>query len=297
MAWIGPGRRWSRRARALPSSFGRDSTFVAQAWERARLASRRWALAGAAVGLLAGAVAFAPARWLAQGVASASGERLLLGDARGTVWSGSAIAVLTGGPGSRDAAALPGRIAWSLGLAGAALEVRLTQACCLNGTVALRVRPGFGRWSAALVAPAAWVGRWPTAWLGGLGAPWNTLQLGGTLRLLSPGISVEWIAGRWRVDGQAEVELVNASSRLSTLDSLGDYRVRLSGDAASAGQPQIVLSTLAGALQLSGSGSLGPAGLRFRGEARAADGAEQALANLLNIIGRRDGARSLISVG
>jgi general secretion pathway protein N len=37
--------------------------------------------------------------------------------------------------------------------------------------------------------------------------------------------------------------------------------------------------------------------MRFRGEARASAGAEQALANLLNIIGRRDGARSLISVG
>ena len=58
-----------------------------------------------------------------------------------------------------------------------------------------------------------------------------------------------------------------------------------------------MLSTQTGALQLSGSGQLGPSGMRFRGEARAGAGAEQALANLLNIIGRRDGARSLISVG
>jgi general secretion pathway protein N len=37
--------------------------------------------------------------------------------------------------------------------------------------------------------------------------------------------------------------------------------------------------------------------VRFRGDAHAAPGAEAALANLLNIIGRRDGARSVISIG
>ncbi|MCB2019523.1 MAG: type II secretion system protein N, partial [Burkholderiaceae bacterium] len=52
-----------------------------------------------------------------------------------------------------------------------------------------------------------------------------------------------------------------------------------------------------GALQLSGDGSWGPGGVRFRGEARAAPSDETALANLLNIIGRRDGARSVISIG
>ncbi|RYY92801.1 MAG: type II secretion system protein N, partial [Comamonadaceae bacterium] len=37
--------------------------------------------------------------------------------------------------------------------------------------------------------------------------------------------------------------------------------------------------------------------LRFDGEASAAPGREDALSNLLNIIGRRDGARSLITLG
>ncbi len=291
-------RRRAPVTQAWPASaFGRESSFVHMAWDRARAASRRWAIAGALVGLTVGAIAFAPASWLASAVASASGERVLLGDARGTVWSGSAVAALAGGPGSRDAAALPGRIAWTIGLGASGIVLTLTQPCCLNGSVALRLTPGFGRWTATLVSPGAWVGQWPTAWLGGLGAPWNTLQLGGTLRLLSPGIAVEWVAGRWRVEGQAELEFANASSRLSTLESLGDYRLRLAGDPANAGQPQIVLSTQTGALQLSGSGQLGPSGMRFRGEARAGAGAEQALANLLNIIGRRDGARSLISVG
>jgi general secretion pathway protein N len=37
--------------------------------------------------------------------------------------------------------------------------------------------------------------------------------------------------------------------------------------------------------------------LRFRGEAEAAAGREVALTNLLNIMGKRQGARSMFSVG
>lgn len=274
-----------------------ESSFTRQSWERARAASMRWAIAGAVLGALVGSVVFAPATWLARAVAAASGERLLLGDARGTIWSGSAVPVLTGGPGSRDAAALPGRLAWTLAWRGTALEIRATQACCLNGVLTLRVNPGLARWSVTLVPSADWIGQWPSAWLGGLGTPWNTLQLGGSLRLQSPGISVERIAERWRIDGTLDVDLVDASSRLSTLDTLGSYRLRLVGDAANAGQPTLALTTQDGALQLSGDGSWGPGGVRFRGEARAAPDDEAALANLLNIIGRRDGARSVISIG
>jgi len=279
------------------SALWAESTFAELAWERARAGSVRWAVAGAAVGAALGIVSFAPASWVARQVASASGERLLLADARGTVWSGSAVPVLTGGPGSQDAAALPGRLAWTLGFHGAAVEISAVHACCLNGTVAVRVSPGLARWTTTLVPPAGWVGQWPSAWLGGLGTPWNTLQLGGTVRLLSPGISLESVAGRWRVEGAADVEFVNASSRLSTLDELGSYRLRVAGDPAAAGQPQLSLSTQDGALRLSGDGSWGPGGVRFRGEASADPDDEAALANLLNIIGRRDGARSVISIG
>jgi len=286
-----------RRSPGPPSVLWGESTFAEQAWGRSRAASLRWATAGAVIGAAVGGVAFAPASWLAQAVASASEGRFLLGDARGTAWDGSAVPMLAGGPGSRETTALPGRLAWTIGLAGAGVEIRATHACCLNGSVGLRVTPGWSQWTLALLPPASWVGQWPSAWLGGLGTPWNTLQLGGTIRLLTPHFTLEWIAGRWRVDGQADIELVNASSRLSTLEVLGSYRLRLIGDPASAGQPQLSLSTQDGALQLSGNGSLGPGGLRFRGEARAAEGDEAALANLLNIIGRREGARSVISIG
>ena len=274
-----------------------ESTFAELAWDKSRSAGLRWALAGAVLGTAAALVAFAPAAWLARWVASASGDRVLLADARGTVWSGSAVAVLTGGPGSRDASALPGRLEWTLGWHGAGLELQARHACCLNGSVALQIRPGFGRYTLNLVPPSGWVGQWPTAFLGGLGTPWNTMELGGTARLVAPNFKLESVQGRWIADGRADIELVGVSSRLTTLDTLGSYRLSLTGDAANPGLTLLSLSTQEGALQLSGTGTLGPTGVRFRGEARAAPDAEPVLTNLLNIIGRRNGARSVISIG
>lgn len=274
-----------------------ESTYAEQAWEASRNAGFRWGVWGAIVGLLIGIVAFAPAAWLASGVAAATDRRLLLSDARGTVWSGSAIAVLTAGPDSRDASALPGRLQWDLGWSGPGLELRITHACCLNGTVAVQLRPGIGRLAATLVSPPGWVGQWPASVLGGLGTPWNTLQLDGAMRLVSPGLTLEWVQGRLRVDGRADFELQNVSSRLATVDPLGTYRFTMAGDAANAGALQLGLTTTEGALQLSGTGSWGPNGVRFRGEAGAEAADEAALNNLLNIIGRRSGARSVISIG
>ena len=274
-----------------------ESTFAEIEWDKSRGASLRWAIFGVVVGVLVATIAFAPASWLVGVVASATQQRVLLADARGTVWSGSAVAVLTGGEGSRDASSLPGRLSWTTRWHGLGVELQLQHACCLNGSVALLVSPGFGRTTYTLVPPSGWVGQWPTALLGGLGTPWNTMQLGGTVRLVSPGLKIDSVQGRMVVDGKAELEVVGVSSRLSTLDRLGSYRMSLTGDAANPGISSLLLSTQDGALQLSGNGSLGPTGLRFRGEARASAAEEAALSNLLNIIGRRDGARSVISIG
>jgi general secretion pathway protein N len=274
-----------------------ESTFAEISWDKSRQAGMRWGIVGAVIGTLFALIVFAPASWLVTAVATATQQRVLLADARGTVWSGSAVAVLTGGEGSRDASSLPGRLSWTMRLRGLGLELQLQHACCLNGTVALQVRPGFGRVEYALVPPSGWVGQWPTALLGGLGTPWNTMQLGGTVRLSSPGLRMESVQGRLVVDGRADFDIVGVSSRLSTLENLGSYRMTLAGDAANPGISTLQLSTPEGALKLSGSGTVGPAGVRFRGEARASATEEAALSNLLNIIGRRDGARSVISIG
>ena len=261
-----------------------------------------WAVAGAAVGAVAAVLSLTPAAWLAAAVASATEERLLLADARGTVWSGSAVAVLTGGAGSQDASALPGRLQWRLGFEGGALALRASHACCLNGEQRLRWLPGWNR-SRVELQPAPGpagqpgvVGQWPAAWLVGLGTPWNTLQPSGAIRLASPGLAVEWVQGRVIFNGLAEIELDAIASRISTLDELGSYKLVLEGGAES-GEASLQLSTQRGALQLSGSGQWAASQLRFRGQASAAAGSEAVLNNLLNIIGRRQGALSVISIG
>jgi general secretion pathway protein N len=290
-------RERGQQARFARTGFA-ESTLAELAWQHVRSAGWRWAVTGAVIGALVGLTAFAPAAWLASAVASATGQRVLLTDARGTLWNGSALPVLSGGPGSRDASALPGRLEWQLGLRGLGAEVRARQACCLRGEVRAIVKLGLGRVSIqVLPGESNTIGQWPASWLAGLGTPWNTLQLGGSLRLTSPGLSVESVQGRMRFSGEAALDVANAASRVATLDTLGSYRLTLRGNAASGDAATLSLVTIDGALRLSGQGEWTGAGLRFRGEATAAEGSEPALNNLLNIIGRRQGARSVISIG
>jgi general secretion pathway protein N len=290
-------RLWrpGRAAARWPGSSHADSTLAQAAWERTRKAVARWGWAGLVCGGVVALLVFAPATWVANAVAARTDQRVLLADARGTVWSGSAVPVLTGGSESRSAAMLPGRTSWKIGLRALALELRVRQACCITDELVLRLRPGLGRWSVQLVPVSAQLGEWPAAWLAGLGAPWNTLQLGGTLRLSSSGLSLDMAAGRWSMVGQADLDLNNVASPLTTLDRLGSYRMHLDG---TGGHPlAVTLSTLDGALLLSGTGQWTGSQFRFRGEARTAPGAERELDNLLNFLGRRQGALSLISIG
>jgi general secretion pathway protein N len=83
------------------------------------------------------------------------------------------------------------------------------------------------------------------------------------------------------------------SSRLSTLKPMGSYRLSIQGGSAIG----LTLETLDGSLQLSGSGQWVGGRLRFEGVASATPERQEALANLLNILGQRDGQRSIIKVG
>ena len=278
-------------------------------WQRAQRAGRRYAVWGALLGLLTGGVLFAPAQWLADGLQRASNGRLLLAEARGSLWNGSAVLVLTGGAGSQDASALPGRLVWQLRPHWQGLRLLARQDCCLNGDLQLLLQPGWGGFTLVLGHPqtagarplaaidAPVLGHWPASWLAGLGTPWNTLQLGGVLQLASPGFTVESVQGRLRLQGTLALELRGVSSRVSTLPTLGSYRLSLQGPGAAGEAAALQLLTLDGALRLSGSGQWAGAKLRFRGQAQAAEGQAPALQNLLNIIGRRQGALSVISIG
>jgi len=294
--------RWSRKS--TPATLPADSVLGgAPGSGRAvrHRTPRRWSIVGAVLGVLIALVVFAPASWLARALASATSDHLLIVDTRGSIWNGSGVLVLTGGTGSRDASALPGRLHWRMGpklQGGLGLQLAARQDCCINGDLLLGIKPGLGRLEVSVDTQADWLARLPAGLLAGLGTPWNTLQLGGSLRLSARELRLEWVQGRWRQFGELQLDLLNLSSRVSTVAPLGSYRFSVTADTANPGVSALRLSTLEGALQLSGTGTLNSGGKsRFTGEAGAAPGREEALNNLLNIIGRRQGARSVLTIG
>ena len=250
----------------------------------------RWAGAGLACGVVLAVALFAPARWLAARVQASTQGQVLLVEPRGTVWNGTAQLVLTGGAGSSDAVALPGRVEWHLAPAWAGVAVRVAAPCCTPQALEGRVSWG---WNRTRLQVADGRSTWPAALLAGLGTPWNTMQIEGDLAVQTRGLALEWTAGRLSVDGQAELTAADVASRLATVRPMGSYRLALAGGAS----PGLQLTTLDGPLQLRGSGQWVGGRLRFAGEASAAPDREAALGNLLNIIGRRQGARSIITIG
>lgn len=292
---------------------------------------RGLAILGAAIGLVIGGIAFLPASLLASAVASATNDQFLLAEAEGTIWSGSAITVLTGGAGSHDASVLPTRLEWTLRPRVNGLSLHLTQDCCLAHGLDLRLRRTLDAWNVDVIGPderdqptvtppkavpgeygadamllgaATPVGQWPMGWLEGRGFPWNTIHPGGVLTLSTHNLQFALRGGHWRTLGSAQVEIRQASSRLTTLDSLGTYRVLIQPDPSTQVQPGegasrslVWISTIDGALMIDGRGLIGATGFRLRAEAHAAPGSEAALDNLLNLIGRRNGASSAISIG
>jgi general secretion pathway protein N len=292
---------------------------------------RKLAIAGAVLGLIVGSVATLPASLLANAVASATSDQFLLAEAEGTIWNGSAITVLTGGAGSHDASVLPTRLEWTLRPHWNGVSVHLRQDCCLAHGMDLSLRrtldawqvnvigpdergkpvasadkitPGASGADAAALAAATPLGQWPMGWLEGRGFPWNTIHPGGVLTLTTHNLSFALKGGHWSTLGSAQAEVRQASSRLTTLDSLGTYRVLIQPDPSTQIRPGdgatrdlVWISTLDGALLIDGRGLIGATGVRIRAEAHAAPGSEAALNNLLNLIGRRNGASSAISIG
>lgn len=250
----------------------------------------RWALAGVLLGLTLTTVLFAPARWVASLVQQASRGQLLLMEARGTAWAGSARVVLTGGVGSQEAATLPGRLAWHLAPALHGATLQLNADCCMQQAWVMQLQP---RWNGFQLSLSDAQSQWPAKLLAGLGTPWNTIQLQGALHLSTQGLTLAWAAGRLLLTGAAQLDAMNMTSHLSTLRPMGSYRFSLKGGAPVA----LALTTLQGSLQMSGSGQWVGGQLRFNGEATAVPEHQAALSNLLNLIGRRNGARSIIKLG
>lgn len=256
---------------------------------RAQQVPWSWALAGALAGLALTLLMFAPARWLGLAVSSLTQGHVQFIQVRGTLWSGSARLMLSSGLAPAGIT-LPGRLDWQLRPGWLAMSLQLRADCCTTQSLQIIFS---GLLGGAKMAVSDGVSVWPAGLLNGLGAPWNTLRVNGNLQLTTHGLMLQWLDGQVVLTGRAVLDAVAISSPLSTLKPMGSYRVALTGGET----PSIDLITLEGGLQLSGRGSLTKTGLRFEGVASAADEHQAALSNLLNIIGRRTGARSYIKLG
>jgi general secretion pathway protein N len=251
---------------------------------------RRWAVLGALAGALLALAVYAPARWLAAALERWSDGHLQLINARGTVWNGSAGVVFSSGSAGAEAISLPGLLGWKLQPRWDGVAAALDISCCAAQPVYLKAHPH------AKGVQIEWRdnrSRWPAAMLGGFGAPWNTLKLEGMLDISMQAFTMRLDGPQLGLAGRAVLDATDISSSLSTLKPMGSYRITLEGGPS----PTLLLTTREGSLQLTGSGRWNGEALRFDGEASAAPGREDALSNLLNIIGRRQGARSLITLG
>ena len=219
----------------------------------------------------------APAAWLGDALAARTKLRLI--DARGTVWQGSALIGVSNG---RETTLLPGRLEWTVtGLRAGRAWARLTHAW-LAQPLAL----GLGAGALSLEKGAA---RLPAAALAAAGAPFNTLRPGGVLELRWT--DAELAGGA--LDGELQVDWRDAQSALSPIVPLGSYRLRVAGRA---GPPSLELQTLAGPLEMRGSGKIEGSHIRFRGVAAAERDMQPALNGLLGLLGMRSGDKVLLAI-
>lgn len=257
---------------------------------------KSWALWGALCGALYALVIYAPASWLARGLAQLSHHAVLLESAQGTIWQGSAVLTLSAGSGSTGAVSLPSRLHWSITPAWIGFDVGLKTSCCSSSRLeasALVVKFRAQTWQTIGLTLSTSHFALPAQLLIGLGAPWNTMQLEGDLQFATKDFKGRWsfTQGLEGLSGLATLHANNMATALSTIRPLGSYVVTLM-DTSLRLQTQGVGETdkigTNTALVLSGEGQIqtSTGQIHFEGEALAVQGREEALLNLLHIIGQ-----------
>ena len=243
------------------------------------------------------ALAIAPAAWLDRILETGTRGQLRLAEATGTLWKGDGRLVFAGAaatagssaagpePAVARGVALPGRLRWQVSpipLVVGVIEAQvmvdgMNQPVRLQGSL-LDMRVSNGQLALARTD------------LGTLGSPWSTVRPAGAVRLSWEGVTVQ--AGRF--EGRVQVELHDLSSALSAVRPLGSYRIQIEGRAD---RTSIDLSTINGALELSGRGDLDRGRLRFAAKAAPADPQDSRLTGLLGLLGPREGTHTVIRIG
>lgn len=248
-----------------------------------------WLLAGIASIALT-MLMFFPATWLAAMVETQSAGRLTLGDAHGTLWRGSAF--IGGAPGGSDPVTplLPGRFLWRISpmvLLGR-VDAELENDAALSQPIKVT-----GNWHQWQVSPGAI--SLPAQRLAALGAPLNTVQPSGQMRLSWKLLQVTQQNGKVEMVGAMNLKMNEIASRLSPVKPLGSYDLALDWRGT---QASVTLKTITGPMLLNGSGMFNNGHLQFSGTAQAETGQEQRLENFLNLLGKshREGDKDIIAL-
>lgn len=248
-----------------------------------------WFLAGM-VSTAITALAFFPAAWIESVVEKQTAGRLTLGDAQGTLWHGSAF--IGGAASGSDALTplLPGRFSWRLSpmVLLARVDAELENAEALSQPVSVT-----GSWHQWQVSPAAVL--LPAERLAALGAPLNTVQPSGKMRLSWGPLQLARQDGTIGITGSTNLEMNDIASRLSPIKPLGSYNLAIDWRGQ---QSTVTLKTIKGPLILRGTGILASGRLQFFGKAEAESGQEERLANLLNLLGphSREGEKDVFAL-
>lgn len=248
-----------------------------------------WLLAGIATVAIT-TLMFLPATWMSTLLERQTMGRLTLGDAQGTLWNGSAF---IGGAASGQAPVtplLPGRFSWRLSPAVllGRVDANLENPAALSQPVSIT-----GSWREWQVSSAAIL--LPAERLASLGAPLNTVQPSGQMRMSWEQLLLTRQSSGVDIAGQMNLEMSDIASRLSPVKPLGAYNLAFDWRGR---QALLKLTTAKGPMLLSGSGTLQNGRLQFSGKAEAEAGQEERLANLLNLLGqrRREGGKDVIAL-
>ena len=248
-----------------------------------------WLLAGI-VSVALTMLIFFPATWMMTMVEQQTAGRLTLGDAHGTLWRGSAF--IGGAPSGSDPVTplLPGRFSWHLSpmVLFGSVDAELENSAVLSQPISVT-----GSWHQWLVSPGAIV--LPAERLAALGAPLNTVQPSGQMRLSWEPLQITQQNGKTELVGAMNLEINDLGSRLSPIKPLGSYNLKLDWHGA---QAAVMLKTVKGPMLLNGSGMFADEHMQFSGTAQAEAGQEQRLANFLNLLGQRrtEGDKDVIAL-
>jgi general secretion pathway protein N len=215
-----------------------------------------------------------PAAWITPQFAKATHGHVNLIEPDGSLWQGSAVLMLAAGTDGGGATLLPGRVEWHTSfwsLFTGRVRMRMRQTDAMPDAVQVDV----SRLGATMTAGTIEV---PASLLAGLGAPFNTLNLQGDVRLSW----TDWRSFGRDAFGQLSVVLSDMSSSVSRVKPLGSYRVVIQAQGVTA---TVDLSTLKGPLLLNGHGAFGAHATSFQGTASATPDQLDNLAGLLNLIG------------